>query len=1171
MSPSRPVREPAEHPAEAADQLLTGVEPLPYPRRMRALALHARRLAGTPELAALLSELAARGPYERRTALHMAMAARDLDHIAAVLAGPDLDLRRAALRAVRTLPVPDEAAEAVLHEAPTALRRAFYRTLLHARRSALADRLLPAVRERWGDREAAALLPACSGPVVAEALPGLKHAVVAWRALGRRHPGPVLDTAEEETGEIRYAGHWWSHRGAGIEAAAEHAPARVLSLLEHVERRTGTVLLPSLSPVAATALSKADPDRVARLLLRGSWRRYPGVRRGLLAHLRAVPAEEIVRRAPATSYRLRSFLEALPPGLREPAFDAAVERGNDVLTGLRALPFLPLLPPARAAAEARRMLDWHGSVWHSSRSHADDPDLPLKLQAFLPYDEAAGPLGEAAFSGDAHRRSLARTLLLDCAARAGDRDVLVEVVAKLALRSVNEQDPVRGSLLEALAALRPRHLDDALTEPFGRLSTAAIEARDSSPGTRRALRALAARVLRHAAGPALNEWAMDVYVRLVAHHGAGGLAALPEAAPGPRRRRRGAERHPVADDHRLDRVLRRGQERDLLERLRPHLRAARERDDFSLAVALAASLHRRAHGLEEIQDDLRAAVRRAPDALARTAAHLWLDDPATREERAAELLGAGADAIVHPRVWRVAAGRRTDLLAPALFIPALDGGPPADWAPEVAAGDAGRWTPAQRDRVRALLLGRAAEESLPVASRLAAVGSLGRLPGTLEVLAAWAGEEENVLAEAALEALAHGGEPARALEALLTGGRGLASPAAVAAMGRCCARVEPGPLGDLLNAALTGTDSKITVRKQAARQLERHRPPGAAALLLAAWRDPGLHRDLRVAVAVALRHMPEAPGALEALDDAAGPYADEVLHRALYQAQPWEYALEHRPRYAALVRRLLKAAGGPGVRFRGARAFGAWVRWYEGGLGEIIAAVGDPGDPDGWRDLPVFLSLLDTGTIGDEVVDVLDRLFDPGTGTGTGTGPGTGPGTEARARVTRIARALAGRLVLEQRRDLARRAADRMARYPLYLPAAARLAVYCLPVAEGRGGTVPERLGEELETELLKLAGRLRDRPLLAARLCDQELRQRLRGYGTSKVPPPLLLPIVRRLLEEDHTTAELMAVALVAIGGPDAGWTDDWRAALERLRGSGRVDIAAQAWEIEADGGPDR
>ncbi|MFG2001852.1 hypothetical protein ACGFNU_22140 [Spirillospora sp. NPDC048911] len=108
---------------------------------MRELALHARRHRGTPAFRSLLGELAARETYERRTALHLAMAARDLTHIEAVLSGPDLSLRRAALRAVRTLPVSDDAAAAVLDDAPSDLRRAFYRT---------PDRPPPArARRRW--------------------------------------------------------------------------------------------------------------------------------------------------------------------------------------------------------------------------------------------------------------------------------------------------------------------------------------------------------------------------------------------------------------------------------------------------------------------------------------------------------------------------------------------------------------------------------------------------------------------------------------------------------------------------------------------------------------------------------------------------------------------------------------------------------------------------------------------------------------------------------------------------------------------------------------------------------------------------------------------------------------------------------------------------------------
>ncbi|MGW0202745.1 hypothetical protein, partial [Nonomuraea sp. NPDC003201] len=110
--------EPAEEPAPdiSADALLARFAPLPYPRRMRALALHARRLAGTSQLRVLLDELSARDRYARRTALHVAMAARDLEHVREVLAGPDMGLRRAALRAVRTLPVPDPAVAAAFED-----------------------------------------------------------------------------------------------------------------------------------------------------------------------------------------------------------------------------------------------------------------------------------------------------------------------------------------------------------------------------------------------------------------------------------------------------------------------------------------------------------------------------------------------------------------------------------------------------------------------------------------------------------------------------------------------------------------------------------------------------------------------------------------------------------------------------------------------------------------------------------------------------------------------------------------------------------------------------------------------------------------------------------------------------------------------------------------------
>ncbi|MBA9004193.1 hypothetical protein [Thermomonospora cellulosilytica] len=1099
---------------------------------MRELALHARRLAGDGRLRDVLAELSSQGPHERMVALHMAMAGRDLDHVARVLAGPDMRLRRAALRAVRTLPVPDRAAAAVLEDAPAELRRAFYRTLLHSRRTELADRLLPEVRDRWGDPDAAALLPACSAGVVSAVLPELAHAVVSWRAIGKRHPGALLDVVEAQ--------HVWQWRRylPGLELAARSLPDRTLSLLERSD--LGHHLVP-LSAPALRALVRADPVRTARIL-RGSWRRWASTD-AYRKTLRWWPVPEVLAAVPRIPEALPRLLGALPPGLREAAFDAVVEHDDGSRSGVRALPVLPLLPPERAAAEARRMLEWHASVWHPSRSWLDDPGLPLKLTSHLPYEEAAGPLTEAAKGGDPRLRGLARRLLVECAARTGDSAVLRRLLSELVPRTVTDRDPLRGALLEALAKVRPALFDDGFVHDLGRLSAAAVDAPDSSAATRHAVRALADRVLRHidpGTAPRLTSWALDMYAHLVMRHGAGALGLSPADDPPVRRRRRKGDRRRVSRGcHRLDLVLRPGQERELYDRLRPCLRSARERQDFAVAVVLARSLRRRAFGIEELQDDLRSAALHAPEPLAREAAGLWLADGARREERAVDLLGADPSMIALPQVWRVVAGRRTDLLTTA-----AEGD--AGWVSEPPAGFAGRWTPAQRDRVRALLGRVIADETTALQRRVNAMAWLGRLTGSADELAAWAEHDDTVIAEAALGALAHGDEPERALSVLLAHGRGHASRTVVAAMARCCAAIPPSRLAPVLEAALTGPNSKVTVRKQAALQLVRNRPPGAVDILLDAWNDPGLHRDVRVSVATALRRIPEDARALRALDAAVEVYAGGPLFRALCQAQPWEYAPSHRPAYAALVLRLLDAATDPGVRFRAAKAFRVWAEWYEGGYDTVLEAVADPADPDGDERLPVFMALLSSGQVDDQVLPVLERLLTAGSR------------PRARDRIVTIARGLTEPRQTSGSRDLARRAADLLAGHPRYLAQATSIMVQLLPEPDD-----DPRFPDRLADELWRLADALRDRPVLATRTFGRPLTSRISSYGRQVIPPDALLPAARRLAAEGHLVAELLALAITDSAGLASGWTAPWREVLDGLRRSPRVEIHSEAWHI--------
>ncbi|NEE42852.1 hypothetical protein G3M53_98130, partial [Streptomyces sp. SID7982] len=117
-----------------------------------------------------------------------------------------------------------------------AVRRHLVRAIVVDRRTALADRLVIAARDTYGDIEAARLLPGCSATTVAVLLPELRRSTDCWSSLGHHHPGPLLDSAEEELAGLPATARdtWWQDDGhtRGIAAALPALPDRVLDLLE---------------------------------------------------------------------------------------------------------------------------------------------------------------------------------------------------------------------------------------------------------------------------------------------------------------------------------------------------------------------------------------------------------------------------------------------------------------------------------------------------------------------------------------------------------------------------------------------------------------------------------------------------------------------------------------------------------------------------------------------------------------------------------------------------------------------------------------------------------------------------------------------------------------------------------------------------------------------------
>ncbi|MEZ0112432.1 pyruvate/2-oxoglutarate dehydrogenase complex dihydrolipoamide acyltransferase (E2) component [Catenulispora sp. EB89] len=1013
---------------------------------------------------------------ERREALHQAMIDRDLPVIEQALRGDDLALRRAALRAVRTLPVTDitdDAAAAVLTDAPLDLRQAFYRTLLHARRTALADRLLPSVRRQWGDGEAAALLPACSADVAARRLPELAHAVGSWTALARRHPDVVMTHIESGDPALGVPGYgFWRRWGTVLGVLAESLPIRTIALLEKQPNRYG-LQLPSR---AVTALVKADPMRA------WSVASHDDRKKTNRRHYDAVAALDdagILASVDGDVYTLWAVLRHLPTARREALVDAFAAAAPE-LQPMWAEPLLDVLPRARAEAEARRMLEWHQPQWHANRRRSQAEAIELMLASYLPFAEAVEVLTEAAASGTTTVRTAARSLLLRCAAATGNAAEVLRQVEALAPRVLNEQDPVRRSFLESLVGLPVAVFGDEWVPVLERLTAAAMDARDSSEQARRTLRLLARRTLRHQTSPGLVAWALDVHRQLVARFGAAGLEVPTEEELNPppqlrgRRRRGYGYRHVAPPDYwRLDLALQPGQERELVAVLRPWL------DDAAVVRDLRRALGRRAENCPELT----------------TPAEATRAMPSGTPEQAAQNAGAAEE---------------TDLAQPSAELHAAQTG-------------------AKLRAAQPSLELRAAEPSV----ELHAAQPSAELPAA----------QPNAELHAAEPPVAE--SPEAALPRLLAEANGPQSPEAVAALTACCARVRPSVLGPALESALFAPDSKVTLRKQAVRQLRRNRTPGHLDVLLRAWQQPDTHRDVRVAIAVVLRDATEDPRALDAVAAAVGPAMSELMIRTLFQPHPRQYPPEARAAYAALVRNLLRASDDGGVRFRGLKAFGVWAPWYRGGFDELVGTLFGPDADEAELASELIRALILTGSGADRVPDVLRRLADD----------------PARAK---LASALTGTLTGLRNRyqnpepwslDLVERCLAALAGEPRHTRFAVRLALALVDPA-----------ADDLDSRLVAYADLLAGRPYLAG-VSEQRLREQI-NHELGERPPAGVLAAAQTLADRGDLSGGLVAAQLASAvidtrTGPGTP-SESWREVVTALRASLHPEVAETAHEID-------
>jgi hypothetical protein len=765
----------------------------------------------------------------------------------------------------------------LLADAPPVLRRLVLRLLRRSPGS--GDAVIDLVRDRYGDREAAVLLPACGTPVVARLLPDLARSTVSWKVLARRHSAAILDWAD--TGLAAAEPPDWTPFVAAVRACLQHRPERVLDLLER-HTRDG---LPDvdLAPLAARFPARVVALAAGRLRGAGALRHLPD---RVLRHLADLGLDDLL----AVDAIRPGFLALLPADRCVEVYDAS---RPEVPLRWR----VEMLPEPARVREARRAL--------ALPQVAADEHETRSWRRLLPAAEALPVFDEDVRDPSPYGRERVYAAMLDVARR--EPAALPQVLERL-LRMRNEREAVRRSAFQELRTLIPR-FTDAMVPALTAITDAAIDARDLSTAAADTLSALAWAALAHRPAVPRDDdpaarWALGMIARL-----------------------------PIV--HYLENPLRPGHEHLVTAVLLKRVAA-----DTGELFALVGLLEKRARHVPELQDLLRRAAQPSSPADVRAeAVERWLDDPRTRPGRVAELLREDPAAVRLTPVWREVSGWSTTLLDEILSAPGAGSAVVAAGPPVHVR----RWTTRQQRAYAVALAAVAADTDVEQRARISAVRCLARVPvAGRELLTGFLGASENPIAEAALAALAWTDHPDQALPVLIGHAGGDRASVALPAADRAARFVNPSVLFTILRGVLLAPPSEVRVsgRRAAVRILARYGPPGSPDLLAEVWHAPGAHPDVRAAVVTALRGPEPSPAAWEIFTEAAGS-ADRAVVSALLGVTPQDLAESGRSRFAKLVATACGVPD-PQTAGDAFRRLPQWVRWAPEVSGLIAAALADP-------------------------------------------------------------------------------------------------------------------------------------------------------------------------------------------------------------------------------------
>jgi hypothetical protein len=352
-------------------------------------------------------------------------------------------------------------------------------------------------------------------------------------------------------------------------------------------------------------------------------------------------------------------------------------------------------------------------------------------------------------------------------------------------------------------------------------------------------------------------------------------------------------------------------------------------------------------------------------------------------------------------------------------------------------------------------------------------------------------------------------------------------------------------------------DGKVTARKEAVRLLAQLAVPGAPDVLVAAWRSPDQHRDVRAAIVSAARQRMDDPGFWPILTDAPDGSREEAL--ALLAAEPLATPERLRPAYAALIARASRRDDWV-LAARAWQAYPAWASWTADPTGEIVTRLTDLDDRSVWRSVvPAVVALVAAETGGPALRSTLEALADLDARDPTRADPERD--RPARRRLEMLVASViqwSATAGPDADRTALRDAGRALASRPAFTRQAAAL-LGSAAVATAFSAT-PAAVADAFD----EVATLLAEQPIAASAVADGLAAA---VAGNTAMDSAIVLSAAALLAAHEDVPRGLFALALLAAGRA-LGWPEPWRVVLRSLREHAAPDVRARALALDTSAG---